>query len=80
MTDKQRAYLKAAIAELDAMPDNERPERYRYYADETRSFWSVTQAALIDLGDMLAAGKHPGTAYDKWAEGDDTAIECKRRR
>jgi hypothetical protein len=79
----RKLFIAAAIELLGATRDNESentPGRWKYYAEETQSYWSVTGDALAELGKKLD-GKIPAKkAYEEWAEKDTTAIEMKGRR
>ena len=46
---------------------------YAYFAEETQSYWLVSEESLFVLGAR-------DLAYDDWAENDKTAIEYGKRR
>ena len=76
MNKQQKAFaLSAGIARLNAQRDLANPGRWKYFAEETRSWWSVTEAALTELGAL------PDTqaAYEKWAEEDGDAVDLGPR-
>ena len=75
--------LAHAIEFLDASRDPYDSSRWRYFAEETSSNWSVSQASLLKLGDALgdASGREAEkAAYEAWAEADEEAYETKGRR
>lgn len=79
-TADRKLFMSAAIELLGATRDNETEGRWKYYAEETGSYWSVTGDALAALGKKLDGKKPAQTVYEKWAEEDTTAIEMKGRK
>ena len=63
--------LAAAVDRLDARRDPLDDKRWVYFAEETRSAWSVTAESLIKLGSMA----NTDDAYHEWASSDDAGIE-----
>lgn len=80
---------KLAIAEaveaLHAVPDPYEAGRWAYFADETRSWWSVTEESLlrfvetrIRLAVDLPSEEVAIETYNEWAENDGDAVELGR--
>ena len=68
MTDTDQAELLLDGEWMDA-------DTYRYYADETRSYWRADRDAMLDLERRLEADEPD--AYSKWCSeiGLDVAEE-----
>lgn len=81
MTPRDRKLaLGTAVEKLGAIRDPHDATRWAYYADETESWWSVSEASLLRFVEVLDAhGGNKAAAYDAWAEDDSGAIERGRR-
>lgn len=80
-TPKDRKLAIAdAVEYLGAFRDPSEPDRWVYLAEETESYWSVTEEALLELASMFDAHGRDIETYNKWSEADDTAIDCGRKR
>lgn len=77
--DERRSRIDAAIEQLRATRDRDRPGRWKYFADETSSHWSVTEDALAQLGEALLRGDDRDAAYNTWAQEDTTSHEIADR-
>lgn len=73
MKNQRQTDLERGIERLSAEPDPQQPGRWIYFAEETRSWWSVSEEAVVLMGDVDAD-------YNTWAEQDDSAVECGKRR
>lgn len=78
--DERESRIDAAIEQLRATPDRSTEGRWKYFAEETSSYWSVTRDSLADFGERLLRGDDRDAAYVSWAESDKTAIEMRRDR
>ena len=69
----------AALAAVKIGADVSTSHSHAYYAEETQTWWLVTEDALARLGERLK-GAPLDAVYDNWAESDQEAVEYGRRQ